>query len=44
MQKGKMVAKEVLQIAEKRREVERQRRKGKILTYEGSIPMNSKRR
>ena len=44
MQKGKMVAEEVLQTAEKGREVERQRRKGKIHTSDCRVLKNSKER
>ena len=40
--KAKWCSEEALQIAEKRREVKRQRRKGKIYPFEGRIPNNSK--
>ena len=44
MQKGKWLSEEALQIAEKRREVKRQRRKGKIYPSECRIPKNAKER
>ena len=41
--KAKWLSEEALQIAEKRREA-RQRRKGKIYTFECRVPKNSKER
>ena len=40
--KAKWLSEEALQIAEKRRENERQRRKGKIYPFECRVPKNSK--
>ena len=43
--KAKWLSEEALQIAEKRREAkERQRRKGKIYSFECRVPKNSKER
>ena len=42
--KAKWLSEEVLQIAEKRREVKKQRRKGKIFSTECRAPKNSKER
>ena len=42
--KAKWLSEEALQIAEKRRENERQRRKGKIYPSECRVPKNSKER
>ena len=42
--KAKWLSEEALQIAEKRRENERQRRKGKIYPFESKVPKNSKER
>ena len=42
--KAKWLSEEGLQIAEKRREVKRQRRKGKIYPTECRVPENSKER
>ena len=43
--KAKWLSEEALQIAEKRREVKgRQRRKGKICSFERRVPKNSKER
>ena len=42
--KAKRLSEEGLQIAEKRREGERQRRKGKIYPSECRVPKNSKER
>ena len=42
--KCKMVPKEALKIAVKRGDVKKQRRKGKIYTFESSVPKNSKER
>jgi len=42
--KAKSLSEEALQIAEKRREVMRQRRKGKIYPFECRVPENSKER
>ena len=42
--KAKLLSEEALQIAEKRREVMRQRRKGKIYPFECRVPENSKER
>ena len=42
--KAKWLSEEALQIAEKRRENERQRRKGKIYPFECRVPKNSKER
>ena len=42
--KAKWLSEEALQIAEKRREVERQKRKGKIHPSECRVPKNSKER
>ena len=39
-----MVAKEALQIAEKRREAKGKRRKGKIYPFESRVPKNGKER
>ena len=44
MQKGTWLSEEALQIAEKRTEVKRQRRKGKIDPSECRIPKNAKER
>ena len=40
--KAKWLSEEALQIAEKRREVKRKRRKGKIYPFECRLPKNSK--
>ena len=42
--KGKWLPEEALQIAVKRREAKRQRRKGKIYPFECRVPKNSKER
>ena len=42
--KAKWLSGEALQIAEKRREVKRQRRKRKIYPFECRVPKNSKER
>ena len=42
--KGKLLSKEALQIAEKRREVKGKRRKGKIYPSECRVPKKSKER
>ena len=42
--KAKWLSGEALQIAVKRREVKKQRRKGKISTSECRVPKNSKKR
>ena len=42
--KAKWLSEEALQIAEKRREVKRKRRKGKIYPFECRVPKNSKER
>ena len=42
--KAKWLSEEALQIAANRREVKRQRRKGKIYPFECRIPKNSKER
>ena len=42
--KAKWLSEQALQIAEKRREVKRQRRKGKIYPTECRVPENSKER
>ena len=42
--KAKWLSGEALQIAVKRREVKKQRRKGKIYTFECRVPKNSKER
>ena len=42
--KGKQLSEEALQIAEKRKRSERQRRKGKINPFECRVPKNSKER
>ena len=42
--KAKWLSEEALQIAEKRREGKRQRRKGKIQAFECRVPKNSKER
>ena len=42
--KAKRLSEEVLQIAEKRREAKKQRRKGKIFPFESRFPKNSKER
>ena len=42
--KAKWLSGEALQIAVKRREVKKQRRKGKIYPFECRIPKNSKKR
>ena len=42
--KGKWLSGETLQIAMKRREVRKQKRKGEIYTFESSVPKNSKER
>ena len=42
--KTKWLSEEALQIAEKRREVMRQRRKGKIYPFECRVPKKSKER
>ena len=42
--KAKWLSEEALQIAVKRREVKKQRRKGKIYPFECGVPKNSKKR
>ena len=42
--KPQWFSEEALQIAEKRREVKRKRRKGKIYPFECRVPKNSKER
>ena len=42
--KAKWLSEEALRIAEKRREVQKQRRKGKIYLFECRVPKNSKER
>ena len=42
--KAKWLSEEALQIAEKRKEAERQRRKGKIYPFECRVPRKSKER
>ena len=42
--KAKWLSEEALQIAEKRREAKKQRRKGKIFPFECRVPKNSKER
>ena len=42
--KAKWLSDEALQIAVKRREVEKQKRKGKIYPFECRVPKNSKER
>ena len=42
--KGKLLSKEALQIAEKRREVKGKRRKGKIYPSECRVPKNIRER
>ena len=42
--KAKWLSEEALQIAEKRRDAKRQRRKGKIYPFECRVPKNSKER
>ena len=42
--KAKRLSEEALQIAVKRREAEKQRRKGKIYLFECRVPKNSKER
>ena len=42
--KAKWLSEEALKIAVKRRDVKKQRRKGKIYTFESSVPKNSKER
>ena len=42
--KAKWLSEEALQIAEKKKRSERQRRKGKIYPFECRIPKNSKKR
>ena len=42
--KAKWLSEEALQIAVKRREVKKQRRKGKIYQFECRVPKNSKER
>ena len=44
IQKGKIVVWQALQVAEKRREAKRQRKKGKIYSFECKVPKNSKKR
>ena len=44
MQKGKMVSKEALKLAEKKKKSERQREKGKIYPFECRVQKNSKER
>ena len=44
MQKGKWLSGEALQIAVKRREAKKPRRKGKIQVSERRVPKNSKKR
>ena len=40
--KAKWLSEETLQIAMKRREVRKKKRKGEIYTFESSVPKNSK--
>ena len=42
--KAKWLSEEALQIADKRRELKRQKRKGKIYPFECRVPKNSKER
>ena len=42
--KAKWLSEEALQIAEKKKRSERQRRKGKIYPFECRVPKNSKKR
>ena len=42
--KAKWLSEEALEIAEKRREVKKQRTKGKIYPFECRVPKNSKER
>ena len=42
--KAKWLSEEALQIAEKKKRSERQRRKGKVYPFECSVPKNSKER
>ena len=42
--KAKWLSEEALKIAVKRGDVKKQRRKGKIYTFESSVPKNSKER
>ena len=42
--KAKWLSEEALQIAVKRREAKKQRRKGKIFPFECRVPKNSKKR
>ena len=42
--KAKFLSEEALQIAEKKKRSERQRRKGKIYPFECRVPKNSKER
>ena len=42
--KAKWLSEEALQIAVKRREAKKQRRKGKIYPFECRVPKNSKKR
>ena len=44
MQKSKMLSEEAFQIVVKRTEVEKQRRKGKIFSFECRVPKNNKER
>ena len=44
MQKGKLLSKEALQIAEKRREAKGKGEKGKIYPSECRLPKNSRKR
>ena len=44
MQKGKWLSEEALQIAVKRREAKKQRRKGKVFPFEGRAPKKSRER
>ena len=44
MQKAKWLSEEALQIAMKRREAKKQRKKGKIEPFECRVPKNSKER
>ena len=44
MQKGKWLSEEALQIAEKKKRRQKQRRKGKIYPFEYKVPKNSKER
>ena len=44
MQKSKMLSEDALQIAEKKKRNERQRRRGKIYPSECRVPKNSKER